>query len=50
LTVINVQIFYSDKAGKIPEDYQPMVAKINCPGALMIAIFFNDFSETFIFW
>jgi hypothetical protein len=42
--------FIPTKLEQIPEDYQPMVAKINCHDALMIATFFNDFSKTFSFW
>jgi hypothetical protein len=31
--------FTPAKPEQIPGGYQPMVAKINCPGALMIATF-----------
>jgi len=34
--------FTPTKLEQIPEDYQPMVTKFNCPGALIIATFFNN--------
>jgi len=42
--------FTPTKLEQIPEDYQPMVTKFNCPGSLITATFFNDFSEAFSFW